>query len=68
MKHKHIDAEKLKTYLRNSIQRLQEGEPSNEITRIVGEHHIKSYKKIIDFIESLQQEQPEVDLEREIKK
>lgn len=57
---KYIDAEKLKTRLRNSIQMLQEGEPSNEITRIVGERHIKSYKKIIDFIDSLQQEQESV--------
>lgn len=40
---------------------LQEGEPTNEITRIIGERHIETYNKLLSFIDSLQQEQQEVD-------
>lgn len=55
---KYIESERLKVFLRNSIEMLRSTEPTNEITKIVGERHIETYNELLEFIESIEQDQP----------
>jgi len=65
---KYIDAEKLIAEIERRIAAYQKNfdKADNKIAKLSTDGRIASLKEILPFITSLQQEQPEVDLEKEI--
>ena len=65
---KYIDAEKLKAEIERRIAAYQKNfdKADNKIARLSTDGRIASLKEISQFITSLQQEQPEVDLVAEL--
>lgn len=59
---KYIDADKLKTELNKRIESLEIGDAHSEVMKRV-EGVIKGYKATLTIIDSLQQEQHDVDFE-----
>ncbi len=62
---KYIDSEKLIANIKRRIELLENGTGNPEVMKRV-EGVLKGYNSILSFIDSLQQEHPEVDLEKEI--
>ena len=65
---KYIDAEKLIAEIERRIAAYQKNfdKADNKIAKLSTDGRIASLKEILPFITSLQQEQPEVELEKEI--
>ncbi len=62
---KYIDSEKLIANIKRRIELLENGTGNPEVMKRV-EGVLKGYNSILSFIDSLQQEHPEVDLDKEI--
>lgn len=67
---KYIDAERLEAEIERRIAAFQKNfyKADNKIAKLSTDGRIASLKEILPFITSLQHEQPEVDLEKEIDK
>ena len=64
---KFIDAEKLRSVLQNTINSMKEKDVKGERYDAFLNGKLSICEELLGCIDSLQQEQPEVDLEKEIK-
>ena len=65
---KYIDAEKLRSVLQNTINSMKEKDAKGERYDAFLNGKLSICEELLGCIDSLQQEQPEVDLEKEIER